>query len=250
MKQRRLEHEVMDDPELDVALLRTALLGLKTINYLSASASSVWQPIGQFARRTGKTRLRVLDVATGSGDIPIALWNKARRAGIQLDLHAVDFNKNSIELARGEAARVGAGVRFEQLDVLRDPLPNEQDVVISSLFFHHLDETAAVQLLRKMAAATEHLLLINDLRRDWLGLGLAHIAGRLLTTSSVVRVDAVRSVKAAFTISEMRSLADAAGFENVRIVRRWPCRFLLTWERAAGRLAEERSLGEHSRAEA
>jgi hypothetical protein len=113
-----------------------------------------------------------------------------------------------------------------------------------------LQETAAVQLLRKMAEATEHLLLINDLRRNWLGLGLAHIAARLLSASPVVRVDAVRSVKAAFTMPEMRSIAEEAGVKNVQIVRRWPCRFLLTWEKEAERSAEERGLGEHSRAKA
>jgi 2-polyprenyl-3-methyl-5-hydroxy-6-metoxy-1,4-benzoquinol methylase len=250
MKQRKLEPEVMDDPALDVAALGSALQGLKTINFLSASAATVWQPLAQFARRTGKTQLRVLDVATGSGDIPIALWQKAKRAGLLLDLRAVDFNANSIEFGRCAAERVGAQVQFEHVDVLRDGLPHDQDVIISSLFFHHLDETAAVQLLRKMADATDHLLLINDLRRHWLGLGLAHVASRLLTTSPVVRVDAIRSVKAAFTIPEMRTLANAAGLDSARIVRSWPCRFLLTWEKTGLSSNQQGRLGEHSRPEA
>jgi len=240
----------MDDLALDAALLRNALQGLRTINFLSASAWSLWQPIAGFARRSGKTRLRVMDVATGSGDIPIALWHKARAAGLQLDVQAVDFNPASIALARAEAERSSAEVRFEQLDVLQEPLPGSQDVVISSLFFHHLEAQAAIELLRKMAAATNHLLLINDLRRNWLGLVLAHAAGRLLTTSPVVRVDAVRSVEAAFTMAEMRSLAETAGLRNVRIARRWPCRFLLTWEKAGSSSNEERSLGKHARPKA
>jgi 2-polyprenyl-3-methyl-5-hydroxy-6-metoxy-1,4-benzoquinol methylase len=251
MKQRQLKQELMDDRTLDVALLHSALQGLKTINFLSASAASVWEPIERFARRTGRTRLRVLDVATGSGDIPIALWQRATRAGLQLDLHAVDFNENSLELGRREAERLGAKVRFEQLDVLQHPLPNQQDVVISSLFFHHLEEAAVIQLLRNMAAATDHLLLVNDLRRHWFGLLLAHVASRVLTISPIVRVDAIRSVKAAFTIPEMQVLAEAAGLQKAQFIRRWPCRFLLTWEKADQETSRQQGgLREHSRAEA
>lgn len=250
MRQRRLEPEVMDDRTLDVNLLNSALRGLRTINFLSGSAASVWQPIERFARRTGKKKLRILDVATGSGDIPIALWRKAKRAGLTLDVHAVDFNENSLTFARRVAQQAGAAIRFHQLDVLKDPLPGGQDIVLSSLFFHHLDETAAVLLLQKMADSTNHLLLVNDLRRHWLGLVLAHIASRALTASPVVRVDAIRSVKAAFTMAEMQSLAKSAGLENAQLVRRWPCRFLLTWVKDQRTSNKQRSLGEHSGTEA
>jgi hypothetical protein len=82
-----------------------------------------------------------------------------------------------------------------------------------------------------MGGATRHLILVNDLCRSHWGLALAHFAGRVLTRSPVVRVDAVRSVRAAFTLAEVRALAAAAGLQGAQLARRWPARYLLSWQR-------------------
>jgi len=77
-------------------------------------------------------------------------------------------------------------------------------------------------------------VLVNDLVRSRRGLLLAYLAAHLLTTSDVIHVDAPRSVRAAFTLCEVRKLAHDAGLEDVAVSRRWPCRMLLVWSRSAG----------------
>ena len=77
---RVCEPEAMDDPALDRQRHFAALRGLAWLNGLSASASIVWKPIAQLARQRKVDRLRVLDIATGAGDLPIRLWHMARRA--------------------------------------------------------------------------------------------------------------------------------------------------------------------------
>jgi 2-polyprenyl-3-methyl-5-hydroxy-6-metoxy-1,4-benzoquinol methylase len=221
----------MDDPALDRQRHFAALSGLARLNGLSASANILWKPIVQLARQRNVDRLRVLDVATGAGDLPLRLWRMARRANLQLDLHGVDISPIALEFARQRAQTEGAAIEFSQLDVLNSELPQDYDVVISSLFFHHLDNHHASSLLRGMADAASHLVLVNDLRRSLGGLLLAHAAARLFTTSDVVRTDAPLSVKAAMTTREMRELAIGVGLEGVSVHRRWPCRFLLTWKR-------------------
>lgn len=224
------EPEDIDDPALDTAGLHGALHGLTTINLLSASAGLVWKPIARLARQSGGRQLRVLDIATGAGDVPRALWKKAARAGFSLEIHGIDISARAIEFARERAAACGAQLTFSQRDALAEPLPTDYDVVMCSLFLHHLDEEPAVQLLRVMAAAARKLVLVNDLRRGWYGLLLAHFAGLCLTRSPVVRVDAVRSVRAAFTLAEARDLAAAAGLAGATVSRRWPARYLLSWQ--------------------
>ena len=71
----------------------------------------------------------------------------------------------------------------------------------------------------------------NDLARGWTGLTLAHVGLRLLTRSPVVHFDGPRSVEGAFTPAEALALAAKAGLKGATVARRWPCRFLLTWER-------------------
>ena len=99
-----------------------------------------------------------------------------------------------------------------------------------SLFFQHLSEAEGVTLLRAMADAAHHLVLVSDVRRGW-GSRLLAWFGRPLTGSKVVGIDAMRAARAAFTIDEMRDMAAAAGLEHARVDRRWPARFLLSWQR-------------------
>jgi len=234
LSRRRRRAEWMDDPELDPALHAAALTGLARINLFSGSARILWPSVFEAARRkdAGHKPLRVLDVATGSGDVPVRLWKKARRAGIQLDIAGCDVSEVALSFASKRAAEAGADVRFFQVDLLGDDeFTGEYDVVCCSLFLHHLDEEDACRVLQRLARVTGDALLVNDLLRNPGGMLLAAIAPRLLTRSTVVHHDAVRSLQSAFTESEARALAERAGLRNAHSTRHWPCRYLLSWRR-------------------
>jgi 2-polyprenyl-3-methyl-5-hydroxy-6-metoxy-1,4-benzoquinol methylase len=228
---RVLEPEDMDDPALATDRLHGALTGLTRLNFASNSARIIWQPIRQFTRELQTDRLRILDIATGAGDVPIALWHRARRAGLQLDIHGIDFSQRSVEFARRRAEQAKTSVTFECRNALTDELPSDFDVVMCSLFLHHLNNQDAVTVLRRMAAATRRVMLVSDLRRNPFGLFLAFAAGHLLSRSPVVHRDAVRSVRAAFTTSELAHMAEQAALAGSSITRRWPARMLLTWQK-------------------
>jgi 2-polyprenyl-3-methyl-5-hydroxy-6-metoxy-1,4-benzoquinol methylase len=229
--QRQLEPEIMDDPALSREQHLAALRGLERINRWSRSAAIVWPAIRELARETAGEPLRVLDLATGAGDVPIGLARRARSEGVRLEVAASDANPTALAHARQRAASSGADLRLLELDVLRDDLPSEYAVLTCSLFLHHLTDESAERLLRKMAAAARRLVVVNDLIRSRRGLVLAYLGTRLLTTSRVVHVDSGRSVRAAFTEDEVRKLADRAGLGGATIRRCWPQRFVLTWHR-------------------
>ncbi len=228
--ERRREPEIMDQPGLDLREHERALAGLRRINRLSGSAAILWPPILDLARASSN-ELRILDIATGGGDVPIDLWKRAQRSGLAVRIDACDVSLQALDHARERARREHATVRLFQLDALCDDLPADYDVLTCSLFLHHLEEDEAVGLLRRMTAAARRMVLINDLVRSPAGLAAAYVVSRLITRSRVVHVDAPLSVKAAFTIAEVRDLARRAGLEPVKIERRWPFRFLLTWRK-------------------
>lgn len=227
---RICEPEVMDDPALTPTAHEAALRGLARLNGLSGSAAILWPPIAALARQLGRP-LRVLDVASGAGDVPLRLWRRAERQGLPLEIHGVDISPRAVAHARQRAERWRAPVCFAPLDVLAEPLPTGFDVVTSSLFLHHLKPADAAALLCRMADVAEHLVLVNDLRRSKPGLALARCAAWLFTRSPVVHVDAPRSVRAAFSLREAEQLAAEAGLARATVARRWPFRFLLKWER-------------------
>ncbi|HEY7326145.1 MAG TPA: methyltransferase domain-containing protein [Gemmataceae bacterium] len=227
---RHREPEIQDEPDLDSELLRQALAGLESINSWSRSLYVLWPSIRALGRQM-KRPLRVLDIATGAGDVPISLWHRAQREEIALEVEACDLNPRTVSYAQERAREKAADVHVFPLDVLHQEIPHSYDVVMCSLFLHHLSDEEAVPVLGRMAQAAEHMVLVNDLLRCVGGLVLAHVCTPILTRSRVNRVDSVRSVRAAFTLEEARSLVTRAGLNGAIVEKRWPCRYLLKWTR-------------------
>jgi SAM-dependent methyltransferase len=141
-----------------------------------------------------------------------------------------DMSPVAIDYARSLASRRGVeGVRFEPADALLAPIPAGTDVVVCTLFLHHLPDADAVALLGRLAEAARQALVVSDLRRTLLGTVFTWVGCRILSRSEVFRVDGMRSVAAAFTLEEARALAGRAGLAGARISRIWPQRWLLTW---------------------
>jgi 2-polyprenyl-3-methyl-5-hydroxy-6-metoxy-1,4-benzoquinol methylase len=235
LRERHLTPEIMDREGLDPADHHHALDGIARINLVSSSASILWPPIRDLCwqrRKTGDPRpVRVLDIASGGGDVACRLWKRANRKGLPVELTAADISPLAIEHATATAARLGANVSFFELNVLSDPIPDGYDVITCSLFLHHLTEDQAVTVLRKMREAAGSLVLVNDLARGWLGWLAARIGTRLLTRSKMVHFDGVVSVEGAFTPDEALALAQKAGWEGAMVERKFPFRYLLLWRR-------------------
>ncbi len=219
----------MDDPALGVADHRAALRGLRRLNALSGAGGAFYRELRGLA--AGGRPLRVLDLATGGGDIPINLCRKAARAGWDLRVDGCDLSPVALEYAQGQARKAGVAVKFFRLDALKDPIPTGYDVVISSLFFHHLRQEQVVALLSKLAGAVGRRIIINDLLRSRSSLGLVYLGTRLVTRCKVVHRDGPQSVRAAFTVRQFADLCDRAGLVDAKIRRSFPCRFVMTWDK-------------------
>lgn len=230
MAVRHLVPERMDDPALPAAEHRHALAGLARINFLSAAAGSFRTPLRRLCQRQPRRVVCVLDVATGGGDVPVRLARWARRQGLPITLAGCDANPRAVQEASARAARNDVDITFFTHDVVSHGVPSGYDVVISSLFLHHLPTPGAREVLAAMAGAAR-LVVVNDLLRSPTAYALAWAGTRVLSHSPVVRFDGPASVRAAFTLPEARALAEAAGLAGAVVRWRWPFRFLLTWWR-------------------
>ena len=230
MKQRDLQPERMDDPDLPTEDHLHALQGLARLNRFSRIEPSLFQIIRRFGRRQPNGKLRVLDVASGSGDVPIQWITRAKREGWELDLTMVDNRSTACDEQQRLAAKKGVRANAIQLDYLSSALPGGFDEVTCSLFFHHLKNFEVFQLLQSMQAASSGGLVLCDLERSWMNLQMVRLASRCLTRSPIVHEDALISVRAAFTTGEFGTIASSALSRPFKIERVFPCRFVLTTE--------------------
>ena len=99
LRQHRRRPEIMDQPDLNADRHVKALRGLARINFWSGSAGILWPALAALARTMAPNSPRVLDVATGGGDLPIRLWRRAQRAGLTLHLEGCDISPVALEYA-------------------------------------------------------------------------------------------------------------------------------------------------------
>lgn len=234
---RNRQSELMDDPALDGKLHRHALTGLGRINWLSRSDRAVWKAISSHLQlSTREHPLTILDIAAGGGDLALKLSSLAQRDGISVLIHGCDISCTALSFASEQAAVSKLdNVKFFQCDALSQPFPQEKyDVVMCSLFLHHLAENDAVRLLQRMKETAKELVLVDDLRRTRFGYWLAWLGCRILTRCHIVHIDGPMSVEGAFTSCEAQALAVKAGLRNVVTRHRWPQRFMLIWRSPAG----------------
>lgn len=225
---RDRQPELMDDPQLPREDHLQALAGLARLNRFSGVASAMYRHLRPFGLAVGDRPLNVLDVASGSGDVPLSWVKRAERDGWALQLTMLDISATAMAEQKRRAKAMGVEALSLQQDCLGDGLPAGFDVVTCSLFMHHLDEHQVFRLLQSMQGASHHGILVCDLDRSPLNLMLVKIGSRLLSRSHVVHYDAATSVRGAFTASEFEQIAESALARPVRVQRSFPCRFIAT----------------------
>jgi len=158
--------------------------------------------------------VRILDLATGSADIPRALVRAARRGRFQgrlLHVTATDNHPKVLAIAR-RASEGYPEITVEAADVFRLPYPdNAFDIALCSLAFHHWGAPACVRVLREMDRISAHGFVVNDLVRDRVATGLIFALTRLARMNRLTRHDGPLSVLRAYTLPEYAQMVRDAG---------------------------------------
>ena len=231
---REMTPEIMDRPDVEHSAHLSALEGLRRINVASKAAAQIAEPIVAGAKRDGVNRISILDIACGGGDVPVAVAQIAKSAGIDVELILLDRSATALASASETARRAQIQHQSVQADIAAGWPSLQADVVTSSLFLHHLPSGPdVVEFLSKARQIARRRIVISDLRRSRLGYLLAWAGGRVLSRSSIVHHDGPVSVRAAWTITEMRRFAADANLANCHIRASFPWRMLLVSEAGA-----------------
>lgn len=175
-------------------------------------------------------RVTLLDIATGSGDMPAALTHWAARRGVEMQAMGLDIKHDILAEARRYLGRAAPGVGLVQADALHLPHADRSvDLVICSTFLHHLDTGEARQALAEMKRVARLGVVASDLVRSRLAWGLIWGVTHVTSRNRLTRNDGPLSVRRSFTAAEMRALAGEAGLDGASVAQAGPVRTLLTW---------------------
>jgi SAM-dependent methyltransferase len=211
--------EMIDRPGMDRALLREELQTLERCNRRFGGHDLVLRYVRRFIRPAGASTFSILDLGTGLADIPRAIAAWARQRQLPVRITAVDGNSDVLELAE-ESCQDWPEIRFEKHDLRALPYGRGSfDLVLCSTTLHHFDWADAVTVLQSMRRLARRGYVVNDLCRSWLTICATELFVRVLLCSPVVRHDAVQSCRGAFTIGELRDMAERAELSHYEINR-------------------------------
>ena len=229
--------ELMDDEAISIDTLKADLKNLRSLNRYLGSYSLVrfflYRWFGDRSRLRRQTLVTILDLCTGYGDIPrlIADWFNSR--SIAVSITAIDAQPKTLAVAK-EQSESYPEIEYIHSDVFGFLQAKVFDYVFCSLALHHFAESDAVRLLKLAKSTARRGVLFADLERTDLAiLGVDFITATIFR-QPVTRFDARLSIRRAFSFSEMRQLAQAAGWQAFGHARFFACRQAI-WLESKGR---------------
>lgn len=190
----------------DLAQVNTVSFGhAPTLRWLEAAAA------------TGGP-IHIVDVGCGGGDLLRAVERWARRRKLEVSLTGIDLNPFAARAAQ-EFTAPGSAIRWVTGDAFSYQPELPIDIVVSSLFTHHLPDAEIVRFIQWMERVAARGWFINDLHRH----PVPYHAFRALAWAArwhrFVQHDGPVSFRRAFTVRDWQAYCAAAGLhpEDVRI---------------------------------
>ncbi len=225
--------ELLDAPVADERLLARNLRDIRRINHFLGWTSLAVEQVSQVVARQQLDRFSLLDVATGSADIPVAIARWAARQGLQASISATDLSEQVLASARANCAAF-PNIQLERQDALALSYDEQSfDLVLCCMAFHHFSPEDAPRLLSELARVARRAVIISDLSRSLPAYLGAWALTHTLMPNTLTRHDAPASVRRAYTPAEVRALAERARLAGATIRTAFPFRQVLIWERSS-----------------
>ena len=173
----------------------------------------------------------ILDVGTGSADIPQRLVRSGSRRGFALRIVALDNSWRHLQIAKQDMSK-SADIHLLQGDAFQLPLAdNSVDVVIASLFLHHFRPPQIMALLREFYRVSRVGWIVNDLVRHYVPLLFFRLTAPIFARSYITRHDGTASILRGYTTAEMRRIIAATGLPAVTVRDHFPFRMSVVGEK-------------------
>lgn len=217
--------ELLDDLGADPAMIALSLRNIARSNRWFGGQWAVANALATMLRGDPPgTRLTLLDVGTGLGDLPRAAVAWGKRRGLELHPIGLERHPAAARLAasHGLPTLLGCGAAL--------PLrPRSVDLVMVSQVAHHLEAPALEALLRECNRVARRAVIVTDLRRSRLAEVAFWFGARLLGFDPATRRDGVRSIRRGFSASELHQALALAGIRG-RVWRHPMFRLVAAWQ--------------------
>lgn len=218
---RSSEIEYLDHPDGDPDLYRQSYLFMERVNLHFGGINNVRRFIqNELKSWTKPTPLRILDIGSGSCDIPLAILRWARQKGNRIHFTCIDKLSNAIDIAKAKInSEPELPIELKQEDIFTHQPTEPYDCAVASMCFHHFDDEEILTLMKHLRNFVRKCVLINDLRRSPFSV-LGSIPLTALSDQGV-KHDARLSVRRGFKTCELRRILTQLDHVSVEVKPAW-----------------------------
>jgi SAM-dependent methyltransferase len=221
---RRRGVEILDNRNVDPAIMTRSMADVERANRLFGGADAMLNEIRETIAELPKCA-SLLDVGTGTADIPAGARKLAAENGVKLTTVGFDISKVLLEKNRKRNDSVVVG------DALSLPFRDSSiDVVTCSQVLHHFPDGDAKKLITEMNRVARTRVVISDLRRSVIAAGGLWLASFLLGFHPVSRHDGVVSIMRGFVARELADLVVSAIGQRPVVKHRRGFRVTTSWK--------------------
>ena len=217
--------EIMDDLEMEGELLEKSLVKLDWINAWLGGDQVTLSGIKKMLKGQNETdSLTIIDLGCGSGNTLRLLAKYFRKTGRPVQLIGIDANEFTINFARKNS------IEFPEISYICGYVPSDQfndleyDIMISTLFLHHLTDVEIHYLLEQGLEKASIGILVNDLHRS----KMAYVLYSLLTlfiSNKMIRQDGKTSILRGFKKKDLLGYSIKLKTKQIVIVWCWAFRY-------------------------
>lgn len=219
--QRRPSLELLDHDAGTPREIEASLRDLQMFNQYFGGVATTRRLVRRIARQTQTHHLSLLEVAAGAGWLPLRIARDLA-PDVHVEVTLLDRARSHLNGSRRSVAADAGALPFAA---------DSFDLVCCNLFVHHLAPDELCRFAAEALRVCRLALVINDVIRSPLHLGLAY-AGFPLYRSRITRNDAPASVRQAYTSDEVTRLIEPLA-HRVEVSHHYLYRMgMIAWKRA------------------
>lgn len=202
--------ELMDEPA-SYEDFRGCLRDLEKVNQTVLAYRPTLRWLRHFEGAAGP--LHIVDVGCGGGDMLRRIERWARRRKLHVRLTGIDLNPHCARAAR-EFTGPASCIDWITSDAFSWQPAQPVDLIISSIFTHHLRDEEIVRFLEWMERTAARGWFINDLSRGRISYYGFKLLARAMRWHRFVQHDGPVSILRSFTTADWRGYLHEAGLAS------------------------------------
>jgi 2-polyprenyl-3-methyl-5-hydroxy-6-metoxy-1,4-benzoquinol methylase len=229
-KQRSCKKELLDGDHIPFNAIKQNMKELDVINHRLGGHRITIKGLHSLLKKKGfkyNSPLHVVEIGCGGGDNLRVIQQWAFQNKLSVQLTGIDINPECVAYAKSEAKN--DDIQFICSDYKQVEFDVKPHIIFSSLFCHHFEDEALIDMLQWMQQNTSVGFFINDLHRHPLAYHSIKVLTTLLSNSYLVKNDAPLSVLRSFVKQDWDRLFQKAGISNYQCQWQWAFRWLVTF---------------------